>query len=107
MSGTKLDGAPFYLTPGIGEVGPRLLNARSGSSLGFALDVPWDANQLVRSFLYTYDVEFLTGLTVNQTCRYTTTMTLRDNGMTLGGVGSVDFTTPMLAECEGEAPPPQ
>lgn len=105
VSGTKLDGAPFYLTPGIGEVGPRLLNALSASSLGFALDVPWDANQLVRSFLYTYDVEFLTGLTVNQTCRYTTTMTLRDNGMTLGGVGSVDFSTPMLAECE-TAPPP-
>ncbi|OMC04502.1 hypothetical protein A5733_21870 [Mycobacterium sp. NS-7484] len=106
VSGTKKDGTPFYLTPGIGEVGPRILNARSGSSLGFALDVPWDANQLVRSFLYTYDVEFLTGLTGIQTCRYTTTMTLADNGMTLGGVGSVNFSTPMLAECE-TAPPPQ
>lgn len=60
----------------------------------------------MRSFLYTYDVEFLTGLTVNQTCRYTTTMTLADNGMTLGGVGSVKFSTPMLAECEA-APPTQ
>ncbi|WP_441960682.1 hypothetical protein [Mycolicibacterium houstonense] len=106
VSGNKLDGTPFYLTPGIGEVGPRLLNALSGSSLGFALDVPWDPNQLVRSFLYTYDVEFLTGLTVNQTCRYTTTMTLADNGMTLGGVGSVTFSPPMLAEC-ATAPPPQ
>ncbi|MUL82202.1 MULTISPECIES: hypothetical protein [unclassified Mycolicibacterium] len=106
VSGTKLDGTPFYLTPGIGEVGPRLLNALSASSLGFALDVPWDPNQLVRSFLYTYDVEFLAGLTGIQTCRYTTTMALADNGMTLGGVGSVTFSTPMLAECE-TAPPPQ
>lgn len=109
VSGTKLDGTPFYLTPGIGEVGPRLLNALSASSLGFALDVPWDPNQLVRSFLYTYDVEFLIGLTVMQTCRYTTTMTLAENGLTLGGVGSVMFSTPMLAECEvapSSAPPP-
>jgi hypothetical protein len=104
VSGTKLDGVPFYLTPGIGEVGPRLLNALSASSLGFALDVPWDPNQLVRSFLYTYDVEFLAGLTGIQTCRYTTTMKLANNGMTLGGVGSVTFSTPMLAECD--APPP-
>ncbi|WKG03953.1 hypothetical protein [Mycolicibacterium sp. HK-90] len=104
--GNKLDGTPFYLTPGIGEVGPRLLNALSGSSLGFALDVPWAPNQLVRSFLYTYDVEFLTGLTVNQTCRYTTTMALADNGMTLGGVGSVTFSPPMLAECATAPPPP-
>lgn len=105
VSGSKLDGTPFRLTPGIGEVGPRLLDALSGSSLGFALDVPWDARQLVRSFLYTYDVEFLTGLTGIQTCQYTTTMTLADNGMTLGGVGSVTFSTPTLAECE--APPTQ
>ncbi len=45
VSGTKLDGSPFLLTPGIGEVGPRILGARSASSLGFALDVPWDPNQ--------------------------------------------------------------
>jgi hypothetical protein len=105
VSGAKPDGTPFYLTPGIGEVGPRLLNARSGSALGFALDVPWDPNQLVRTFLYTYDVEFLTGLTVNQTCRYSTTMRLADNGMTLGGVGSVMFSPPRIAECA--TPPPQ
>ncbi|MGV9801242.1 hypothetical protein ACWDTP_24670 [Mycobacterium sp. NPDC003449] len=106
VSGTKPGGAPFYLTPAIGEVGPRLLNALSGSSLGFALDVPWDATQLVRSFLYTYDVEFLTGLSGIQTCRYTTTMTLADNGRTLGGVGSVTFSAPTLAECEAAPPPP-
>lgn len=105
VSGTKLDGTPFYVTPGIGEAGPRVLNALSGSSLGFALDVPWDPNQLVRSFLYTYDVEFLTGLTGIQTCRYATTMALADNGMTLGGVGSVTFSTPTLTECD--VPPPR
>jgi hypothetical protein len=104
ISGAKPDGTPFFLTPGIGEVGPRLLNALSASALGFALDVPWIPSELVRSFLYTYDVEFLTGLTVNQTCQYTTTMALADNGMTVGGVGSVTFTTPMLAEC-AVAPP--
>lgn len=106
VSGTKRDGTPFYLTPGIGERGPRVVNALSASSLGFALDVPWDANQLVREFLYTYDVEFLNGLTGIQTCRYTTNMRLRDNGMTLGGVGSVDFSPPILAECETAPPPP-
>lgn len=105
VSGTKQDGTPFRLTPGIGEVGPRVLGARSASSLGFALDVPWNADQLVRSFLYAYEVEFLTGLTGIQTCPYTTTMTLADNGMTLGGVGSVTFSPPRLTDC-GEAPPP-
>jgi hypothetical protein len=104
VSGNKPDGTPFYLKPGIGEVGPRLLNALSASALGFALDVPWVPNQLVRSFLYTYDVEFLTRLTVNQTCRYSTTMRLADNGMTLGAVGSVMFSPPRLAECD--VPPP-
>ncbi|WP_236979588.1 hypothetical protein [Mycobacterium kiyosense] len=99
VSGTKLDGSPFLLTPGIGEVGPRILGARSASSLGFALDVPWDPNQLVRSFLYAYEVQFLTGLTGIQTCPYTTTMTLADNGMTLGGVGSVTFSPPVLTDC--------
>jgi hypothetical protein len=105
VAGTKPDGRPFNLTPGIGEVGPRILNARSGSSLGFALDVPWDANQLVRAFIYTYDVQFLTGLTGIQTCRYSTAMTLADNGMTLGGVGSVTFSTPTLAQCGAEPAP--
>jgi hypothetical protein len=105
VAGTKPDGTPFNLTPGIGEVGPRILNARSGSSLGFALDVPWDANQLVRSFTYTYDVQFLTGLTGIQTCRYSTAMTLADNGMTLGGVGSVTFSTPTLSQCGAEPAP--
>lgn len=107
VSGNKKDGTPFYLTPGIGEVGPRLLNALSGSSLGFALDIPWNPGELVRSFLYTYDVQFLTGLTGIQTCRYTTNMTLADNGMTLGGVGSVAFSTPTLAGCSTEPAPPQ
>ncbi|MGV0742862.1 hypothetical protein [Mycolicibacterium sp. XJ870] len=106
ISGTKRDGTPFHLTPGIGEAGPRVLGALSASSLGFALDVPWDPNQLVRSFLYAYDVEFLMGLTGIQTCSYTTTMTLADNGMTLGGVGSVTFSPPMLTACDAQPPTP-
>jgi len=105
VSGNKHDGTPFYLTPGIGEWGPRVLGAHSASSLGFALDIPWIADQLVRTFLYTYEVQFLTGLTGIQTCRYTTTMSLRDNNMTLGGVGSVSFSEPRLADCD--VPPPQ
>lgn len=105
VSGTKTDGTPFRLTPGIGEAGPRVLGTRSASSLGFALDVPWNADQLVRSFLYAYEVQFLTGLTGIQTCPYTTAMTLADNGMTLGGVGSVTFSPPRLTDC-GEPPPP-
>ena len=99
VSGERLDGSPFLLTPGIGERGPRLLGAASASSLGFALDVPWKPSQLVRTFLYSYEVQFLTGLTGIQTCHYVTTMTLRDNGMTLGGVGSVTFSPPTLTEC--------
>ncbi|MEZ0364805.1 hypothetical protein ACAG26_14035 [Mycobacterium sp. pUA109] len=101
VAGTKQDGTPFSLKPGIGEVGPRVLGARSASSLGFAVDVPWNAGQLVRSFDYTYDVVFLTGLTEIQTCTYVTTMTLDDNGMTLGGVGSVAFSPPRLTACAG------
>lgn len=46
----------------------------------------------MRSFDYTYDVAFLNGLTEIQTCTYMTTMTLADNGLTLGGVGSVTFS---------------
>lgn len=100
VSGTKFDGSPFLLTPGIGEVGARLLGALSASSLGFALDVPWAPDQLVRSFRYAYEVQFLNGLTGIQTCSYSTTMTLADNGMTLGGAGSVMFSTPTLTLCD-------
>ncbi|WP_095407153.1 hypothetical protein [Mycobacterium talmoniae] len=101
VAGTKQDGTPFSLKPGIGEVGPRVLGARSASSLGFALDVVWNGSQLVRSFDYTYDVVFLNGLTEIQTCTYVTRMTLDDNGMTLGGVGSVAFSPPRLTACAG------
>lgn len=101
VSGAKSDGTPFLLTPGIGERGPRVLGATSASSLGFALDVPWRANELVREFVYNYDVEFLNGLTGIQTCSYMTNMTLANNGMTLGGVGSVTFSPPTLSQCGG------
>lgn len=101
VSGTKPDRTPFLLTPGIGERGPRLLGATSASSLGFALDVRWRADELVREFVYNYDVEFLNGLTGIQTCSYMTSMTLANNGMTLGGVGSVTFSPPVLSQCGG------
>lgn len=101
VSGTKPDGTPFLLTPGIGERGPRVLGATSASSLGFALDVRWRADELVREFVYNYDVEFLNGLTGIQTCSYMTNMTLANNGMTLGGVGSVTFSPPALSQCGG------
>lgn len=101
LAGQKQDGTPFSLKPGIGEVGPRVLGARSASSLGFSLDVVWNASQLVRSFEYTYDVVYLNGLTEIQTCTYVTTMTLADNGQTAGGVGSVTFSAPTLTSCAG------
>jgi len=104
VSGNRLDGTPFHLTPGIGERGPRVLGAPSGSSLGFALDVPWNPAHLVRSFIYAYEVQFLNGLTGIQTCPYTTTMTLADNGFVAGGVGSVTFSPPRLTACD--VPPP-
>lgn len=101
VAGSKLDGTPFSLKPAIGEVGPRVLGARSGSSLGFTVDVVWNPGQLVRSFDYTYDVVLLNGLTETQTCTYVTTMTLDDNGQTAGGVGSVTFSPPRLTSCAG------
>ncbi|BBY10014.1 hypothetical protein [Mycobacterium marseillense] len=101
VAGQKQDGTPFSLKPAIGEAGPRVLGARSASSLGFSLDVVWSGGQLVRSFDYTYDVAFLNGLTEIQTCTYMTTMTLADNGLTLGGVGSVTFSPPRLTVCAG------
>lgn len=101
VAGNKLDGTPFSLKPGIGEAGPRVLGARSASSLGFALDVPWSGGQLVREFDYTYDVAYLNGLTEIQKCTYVTRMSLADNGMTLGGVGSVTFSPPRLTNCNG------
>ena len=102
VAGKKLDGTPFSLKPAIGEVGPRILGAVSGSSLGFSLDVVWNPGQLVRSFDYMYDVAYLNGLTETQTCTYVTTMTLADNGQTAGGVGSVTFSTPRLTSCAGD-----
>lgn len=101
VAGQKQDGTSFSLKPAVGEVGPRVLGARSGSSLGFTLDVVWNASQLVRVFDYTYDVAFLNGLTETQTCSYVTTMTLADNGQTAGGVGSVMFSAPRLTTCAG------
>lgn len=101
VTGQKQDGTPFSLKPAIGEAGPRVLGARSASSLGFSLDVVWSGSELVRSFDYAYDVVFLNGLTEIQTCPYVTTMTLADNGLTLGGVGSVTFSPPTLTACAG------
>lgn len=102
VAGEKRDGTTFSVAPGIGEAGPRALGAASASSLGFVLDVSWSAGQLVRVFDYTFDVAFLNGLTVIANCSYVTTMTLADNGMTLGGVGSVTFSPPRLTTCAGE-----
>lgn len=99
VAGQKRDGTPFSLKPAIGEAGPRVLGARSASSLGFSLDVLWSGAELVRTFDYTYDVAFLNGLTEIQTCTYMTVMTLVDNGLTLGGVGSVTFSPPRLTVC--------
>ncbi|OBF98277.1 hypothetical protein A5772_14875 [Mycolicibacter sinensis] len=101
LTGTKRDGVPFSITPHIGEAGPRVLGARSGSSLGFVVDVPWTAGQLVRNFAYTFDVVYLNGLTEIQTCSYVTAMTLAENGMIVGGVGSVTFSPPRLTACNG------
>lgn len=99
LSGTKRDGAAFAIKPHIGEAGPRALGAHSASSLGFVVDVPWLAGQLVRNFAYAFDVVYLNGLTEIQTCSYVTAMALRENGMVLGGVGSVSFSPPRLTAC--------
>ncbi|MGB3522275.1 MAG: hypothetical protein WBA50_12440 [Mycobacterium sp.] len=101
LAGTKRDGVPFSITPHIGERGPRVLGARSASSLGFVIDAPWTAGQLVRNFAYTFDVVYLNGLTEIQTCSYVTAMTLAENGMIVGGVGSVAFSPPRLTSCGG------
>ncbi|WP_409427710.1 hypothetical protein [Mycobacterium sp. SMC-11] len=101
LDGTKRDGVPFSIKPHIGERGPRVLGARSGSSLGFVVDHPWAAGQLVRNFAYTFDVVYLNGLTEIQTCSYVTAMTLAENGMIVGGVGSVSFAPPRLTSCGG------
>lgn len=99
LAGEKRDGTTFSLTPAIGEVGPRVLDTPSASSLGFTLDVPWTPGQLVRSFDYTYEVAYLNGLTEVETRTYVTTMELDDNGQVAGGVGSVTFSAPTLADC--------
>lgn len=99
ITGEYKDGTPFSLKPAIGERGPRVLGAISGSSLGFTLDVPWNANELVREFQYNYDVVFLNWLTEARRCTYVTTMSLDDNGRTAGGVGSVKFSRPRLTAC--------
>ena len=101
ISGTKNDGAPFDVTPAIGEQGARAYGARSATSLGFIIDHPWTAGHLVRSFAYTFTVNFLTGLNQVASCTYVTAMRLADNGMVVGGVGSVTFAPPRLTACGG------
>lgn len=99
LTGTKRDGGAFSITPNIGEAGPRALGALSASSLGFVVDVPWTAGQLVRNFAYAFDVVYLNGLTEIQTCSYVSAMTLAENGLIVGGVGSVTFSPPRLTSC--------
>lgn len=99
LSGTKRDGVAFSIAPHIGERGPRALGTPSASSLGFVVDVPWTAGQLVRNFAYSFDVVYLNGLTEIQTCSYVSAMTLADNGLIVGGVGSVTFSPPRLTSC--------
>ncbi|MBS9533727.1 hypothetical protein KIH27_09025 [Mycobacterium sp. M1] len=99
LTGTTREGTGFLVRPHIGEGGARGLGAHSASSLGFVVDHPWRAGQLVRAFAYTFDVVYLDGLTEIQRCPYVSAMTLRDNGMVLGGVGSVTFSPPRLTSC--------
>lgn len=99
LTGTKRDGVVFSITPHIGERGPRALGASSASSLGFVIDAPWAAGQLVRNFAYTFDVVYLNGLTEIQTCSYVSVMALAENGLIVGGVGSVTFSPPRLTSC--------
>lgn len=102
IAGTKPDGSAFSVVPSIGETGVRAIWIRTiDSSLGFELDVPWDAKQLVRTFAYTYNVVYLNLSTEIQTCTYVTTMQLANNGAVTGGVGSVAFSPPRLASCGG------
>lgn len=101
IAGRKRDGTPFLLAPSIGERDPRPIWVRSDSSLGFVLDVPWTAGQLVRSFDYTYNVVYLNGVSEIQTCTYRTAIKLAENEMLAGGVGSVTFSPPRLASCAG------
>ncbi|WP_046319028.1 hypothetical protein [Mycobacterium sp. UM_Kg1] len=100
VAGTRPDGSPFSVVPSIGENGERAIWIRTmDSTLGFVLDVPWDAKQLVRTFAYTYNVVYLNSSTEIQTCTYVTTMQLANNGAVNGGVGSVAFSVPRLASC--------
>ncbi|MGB3473457.1 MAG: hypothetical protein WBA69_01595 [Mycobacterium sp.] len=102
VAGTKPDGSAFSVVPSIGETGARAIWIRTiDSSLGFVLDVPWDAKQLVRTFAYTYNVVYLNLSTEIQTCSYVTTMQLANNGAVDGGVGSVAFSPPRLTSCGG------
>jgi len=102
ISGTRPDGSPFSVVPSIGETGERAVWIRTlDSSLGFVLDVPWDAKHLVRTFAYTYNVVYLNSSTEIQTCTYVTTMHLANNGAVDGGVGSVAFSPPRLTACGG------
>ncbi|MFL0178548.1 MULTISPECIES: hypothetical protein [unclassified Mycobacterium] len=102
VAGTKPDGSAFSVVPSIGETGARAIWIRTiDSSLGFVLDVPWDAKQLVRTFAYTYNVVYLNLSTEIQTCTYVTTMQLANNGAVDGGVGSVAFSPPRLTSCGG------
>ncbi|MGB3334942.1 MAG: hypothetical protein WBA79_19235 [Mycobacterium sp.] len=102
IAGTKPDGSAFSVVPSIGETGARAIWIRTlDSSLGFVLDVPWDAKQLVRTFAYTYNVVYLNLSTEIQTCTYVTTMQLANNGAVDGGVGSVAFSPPRLTSCGG------
>lgn len=99
LTGQKRDGSPVAVRPHIGEAGPRGFGAPSASSLGFVVDVPWRAQELVRDFQYHFDLVYLAGMAEVRTCSYVTPMTLADNGMVLGGVGSVTFAPPQLESC--------
>lgn len=100
VAGTRPDGSPFSVVPSIGETGERAIWIRTlDSSLGFVLDVPWDAKQLVRTFAYTFNVVYLNLSTEIQTCTYVTRMQLANNGAVSGGVGSVAFSPPRLTSC--------
>lgn len=102
IAGTKPDGSAFSVVPSISETGARAIWIRTiDSSLGFVLDVPWNAKHLVRSFAYTYNVVYLNLSTEIQTCTYVTNMQLANNGAVDGGVGSVAFSPPRLTSCAG------
>ena len=102
----RLDGAPFYLTPRNRRVGSAgtwravrvVARFRPGHTVGSQPARPVVPLRLRRGI----PDWILTGI---QTCSYTTTMTLADNGMTLGGVGSVTFSPPMLTACDTQPSP--